>query len=46
MSNFDKENWTLLFDRSGSVNIMRKNSITVFGVHKGKDELRWNRADF
>ena len=24
---------------------MRKNSIIVFGIHKGKDELRWKRMD-
>jgi hypothetical protein len=24
---------------------MCKKSITVFGVHKGKDELRWTRTD-
>jgi hypothetical protein len=24
---------------------MHKNSIIVFGIHKGKDELGWNRTD-
>jgi hypothetical protein len=24
---------------------VRKNSIIVFGIHKGNDELRWNRTD-